>query len=214
VNALAMTPPGEQAPRLKTAWAGTAAAIIESERTLAGTPTEANAAKVRAARYALAGLSALAIDGAWIPEAARAELFTIATENGRRIAALSGIVARRTGTAPQGIATPPPLSGAGRTQEPLMARPVYAAVLPPTPAPGAQSLFGVLHPLAGRPVTIAEIDSHLAGLGYDQADCPTIRQRLRERGMLHATADGTHTLRTPAARCDGPANIARKGIGV
>jgi hypothetical protein len=56
------------------------------------------------------------------------------------------------------------------------------------------ALFGVLRPLANRPITEQEIDSHLVGIGYDQADCPTIRERLAARGFLHIAADGQHTL--------------------
>jgi hypothetical protein len=56
------------------------------------------------------------------------------------------------------------------------------------------SLFGVLHPLAGRAVTAEEIDSHLAGLGYGPEAHATIRERLATRGFLHSDAEGRHTL--------------------
>jgi hypothetical protein len=48
--------------------------------------------------------------------------------------------------------------------------------------------------LAGKPITEQEIDAHLLRLGYDQADCPTIRERLATRGFLHTDAEGRHTL--------------------
>ncbi len=110
------------------------------------------------------------------------------------IAVVNGIALYHAGDALKAIDGAKPMHPAAPHPALLMPRPECPCVMPPTTAPGAQPLFGVLMPLAGRPVTIAEIDSHLVGIGYDQADCPTIRERLATRGFLHSDAEGRHTL--------------------